>query len=160
MSQTNTGNDLIVNEDNFFSINHHLHAHSGNYFVAIGGVQDASGLYQATLGQQFNTITGNGHLGFYYKYGRESVDPGSYVSVLIDGIEVWSIAPHYIVDASDEYEYISVDLGHLDAGQHTIELKAYEHPLGGDLPMLFSFDDVALQVTSTASIYRRTKQRS
>lgn len=152
VSQTNTGNDVIVNEDNIFSINNNLHAHSGNYFAAVGGIQDASGLYQSTLGQQFNSGTGLGHLGFYYKYGRESVDPGSYVTIFIDGMEVWSLSPHFIVDATDEYVYVSVDLGYLDAGQHTIELKSYEHPLGGDLPMLFSFDDVVLQVTSTASV--------
>jgi len=75
---------------------------------------------------------------------------------LIDGIEVWSLSPHFIVDASDEYVYVSVDLGYLDAGHHTIELKGYEYPLGGDLPMLFSFDDVTLQLTSTASIEEET----
>lgn len=151
-SQTNTGSGLIVNEDNILCIDNNLNAHSGNYFAAIGGVQDASGLYQATLAQQFHTTSGVAHLGFYFKYGRESVDPGSYIRILVDGIEVWSIAPHFVVDASDEYEFVGIQLGHFDAGNHTIELKGYEYPLGGDLPMLFTFDDITLQVTSTASI--------
>jgi hypothetical protein len=153
MTQTNTGANMIADENDavFTAIN--VHARSGSHFAYIGGGQNAKGRYEGSLAQEFEVpYEGNGHLTFYYRYIRESVDPGSYVKILIDGNEIWSIAPHFIVDAEESYVQVQINMGHLSAGPHTFELKGYEFPAGGDLPMQFAFDDVSFMVASTASV--------
>jgi hypothetical protein len=153
MSQTNTGAAIISNENEplFTAIN--VTARSGSHFAYIGGSQTPKGKYECTLAQEFEIPEdGIGHLSFYYRYIRESVDPGSYIKILMDGNEVWSIAPHFIVDAEETYVQVQINLGHMNAGHHTFELSGYEFPVGGDLPMQFAFDDISFQSTTTASI--------
>lgn len=153
MSYSNTGAQLIVHENKHEFTSIGVEAQSGSHFAFIGGVQNVKGEYEGSLAQEFQVFGGGiGELSFYYRYIRESADPGSYIQVLIDGEVVWSIAPHFIVDAMDEYIEIEVDLGYLAEGTHTFELKGYEFPVGGDLPMKFAFDDISLITTSTVSI--------
>lgn len=153
MSYSNTGAQLIVNENKHEFITLGVEARSGSHFAFIGGVQNVKGEYEGVLAQEFEVISdGIGELSFYYRYIRESADPGSYIQILIDGNVVWTIAPHFIVDASDEYVEIEVNLGYLNEGTHTFELKGYEFPVGGDLPMKFAFDDISLTTTTTTSI--------
>ncbi len=153
MTQTNTGASIICNENDPIFAAANITARSGSRFAYIGGGQTPKGKYEGSLAQEFEVpYSGIGNLTFYYKYIRESVDPGSYVKILIDGNEVWSIAPHFIVDADENYVQVQINIGHIDAGQHTFELQAYEFPLGGDLPMQFAFDDISFQSTSTASV--------
>jgi len=153
MSYSNTGTQLIVNENKHEFLSLGVEANSGSHFAFIGGVQNVKGEYEGSLAQEFVVITdGIGELSFFYRYIRESADAGSYIQILIDGSVVWTLAPHFIVDASDEYVEVNVNLGYLSAGTHTFELKGYEFPVGGDLPMKFAFDDISLTTTTTASI--------
>src|SRR5687768_6209728 len=83
MSQTNTGAAIISSEyePEFTAIN--VTARSGWHFAYIGGSQTPNGKYECTLAQEFEvTKDGTGHLTFYYRYIRESVDPGSYIKIL------------------------------------------------------------------------------
>lgn len=153
ISQTNTGSEMIVSEDKPIFNNNNVEAYNGSHFACIGGAQSVNGLYEGTLAQEFNlSLGGKAYLNFYYRYIRESVDPGSYVRILVDGIEIWSISPHFIVDASEDYELISLEVGTLEAGNHTIEIKGYEYAVGGDLPMQFAFDDFIFNTISTTSL--------
>jgi hypothetical protein len=95
---------------------------------------------------------GNSKLNFYVRYIRESVDPGSIIGIKIDNEVVWSVSPHFIIDSPEDYILKSAELGHLDAGMHTIEIFGYEQPIGGDAPMQFAFDDFTLQAPGTTSI--------
>lgn len=152
-SQTNTGSPIIVDQTDPFFAKDHIHAHTGNKFAYFGGIQNAGGLYEASLIQEFSIpFAGNANFTLYYRYVRESTDPGSYVRILVDGNVIWSIAPHFIVDASEDYELKTFDLGYLETGNHVIQIEGYENPLGGDTPMQFTFDDFILQTSATASI--------
>lgn len=152
-SNTNTGSPVIVNQNEPFFTKDDIRANSGISFAYIGGVQSPAGLYEGQLAQEFNLpVSGDATISFYVRYIRESVDPGSVITVRIDGEIVWSINPHYIVDASENYEMVSVEVGRLEVGTHNIEIFGYENPLGGDAPMQFAFDDFVLQASSTASI--------
>ncbi len=152
-SQTNTGSPVIVSQTDPFFEKNDIVAHSGLQFAYIGGTQNAGGLYEAQLVQEFNVpYTGVGKMNFYMRYIKESTDPGSMIKIYIDGIAVWSITPHFIVNQSEEYVMETVELGELTAGPHTIEIYGYENPLGGNAPMQFTFDDFILQSTSTSSV--------
>lgn len=150
---TNTGSPIIVNQNEPFFYKNDISAKSGIYFAYIGGVQSPAGLYEAQLSQEFNLPTaGDANINFYVRYIRESVDPGSVITIRIDGEIVWSVNPHYIVDAETDYKNVSVEVGYLEAGNHIIEIYGYEDPLGGAAPMQFAFDDFVLQTASNASI--------
>lgn len=152
-SQTNMGNPIIVNQNEPFFVKDGIVAHSGLYFAYIGGVESPAGLYDGEISQEFTTTAaGRGQLDFYVRYLSPSVDPGSYITIKIDDEVVWSVSPHYIVDVTEDYELVSLQLGHLEAGNHIISIHGYEYPLGGDAPMKFIFDDFFFSTIETASI--------
>ncbi len=153
VSQTNTGNAIIANQNEPFFDKQNIVANSGMYFAYIGGYQDPAGLYEGEIAQEFFVGTaGHAKLDFYVRYISPSVDPGSEISISLDGTVIWSINPHYIVNSSATYEQIILPLGHIDAGNHTISIHGYENPMGGDMPMKFVFDDLQFKVLETASI--------
>lgn len=153
VSQTNTGSPIIVDQNQPFFVKDGITAHSGIYFAYIGGVQSPAGLYEGEIAQEFTTtIAGSSSLDFYVQHISSSADPGSEISVSIDGNTVWSINPHFITSTSIGYQIIHIETGHIEAGNHTISLHGYENPLGGDQPMKYVFDDFTFMTVETASI--------